>query len=54
MEVPPLCSCADAVGALDSGKPIWDSCANNCQFRNNPKDVNELCRILYDPSNTAY
>ena len=46
MEVPPLCSCADAVGALDSGKPIWDSCANNCQFRNNPKDVKRIVSDL--------
>ena len=46
MEVPPLCSCADAVGALESGKPIWDSCANNCQFRNNPKDVKRIVSDL--------
>lgn len=46
MEVPPLCSCADSVGALESGKPIWDSCANNCQFRNNPKDVKRIVSDL--------
>ena len=46
MEVPPLCSCADSMGALESGKPIWDSCANNCQFRNNPKDVKRIVSDL--------
>ncbi len=46
MEVPPLCSCADSIGALESGKPIWDSCANNCQFRNNPKDVKRIVSDL--------
>ena len=46
MEVPPLCSCADSSGSLESGKPMWDSCANNCQFRNNPKDVKRIVQDL--------
>jgi hypothetical protein len=46
MEVPPLCSCADSTGSLESGKPMWDSCANNCQFRNNPKDVKRIVQDL--------
>eukprot|EP00949_MAST-11_sp_MAST-11-sp1_P000811 g811.t1 len=43
MELPPLCSCfqGEMTGSA-SNLPMWEYCANNCQFFKNPQDVQKI------------